>query len=150
MTRTTTPDRDYLAALGELTFVFAVLEWQVVYICDALRDDNYLPTTSTKTAGQVASDLLTAVRTSNRLQADVRAQFESLALRFKELVIERNDVMHARPITAPGTERTPALSRITSAGKSLIFVSIEDLATITREVDESNITANKLFYDHLR
>lgn len=88
MTRTATPDSAYLSALGEVTFVFAVLEWQAAYICDALRKDDYLITTRTKTAGHLASDLIDSVR-SSKLDHDVKAELESFALRFKELVIRR-------------------------------------------------------------
>lgn len=58
--------------------------------------------------------------------------------------------MHARPITAPGTKSTPALSRLTPDGNSVSFLTPKDLTDIAKQFDDANLIANKLFYTYLR
>jgi hypothetical protein len=91
-------DDAYLHAVGLATICFARLEWDAAWCCEKMQA-GYLNNIGTKTAGQIANDLVALVEAfPNPLVV------ESLgppAAEYKRLVGKRNDLVHSNPGTAP-------------------------------------------------
>jgi hypothetical protein len=90
-------DASYLHAVGLATICFARLEWDAVWCCEKMRTD-YLQCARTKTAGQIANDLVNFA--AAHLNPEVVASLGPPAAKFRRLVGKRNDLVHANPGTA--------------------------------------------------
>jgi hypothetical protein len=96
--RTKVPiDGPYLHAVGLATICFARLEWDAVWCCEKMRTD-YLQSARTKTAGQIANDLVNFA--AAHPNPEVVASLRLPATEFRRLVGKRNDLVHANPGTA--------------------------------------------------
>lgn len=102
--RESIPARDqYLRALGRATYNFAYLEWGIVWLTETL-EPGFLGVAQNKTAGQIAQRFTNAVErvpTSDRDQPELA----ELARNFRELVEERNRLIHGNPFTAVNGEQ---------------------------------------------
>ena len=101
---------EYLRELGRATYNFAYLEWGIVWLTESL-EKGFLSKASKLTAGQIADGFIQA---SNRTDDDVPDKLDlvTLSKNFKELVEDRNRLMHGNPYTAEGGEQ-----RLLYAGK---------------------------------
>lgn len=90
-------DDAYVHAMGLATICFARLEWNAVWCCEKMCV-GYLNTVGTKTAGQIANDLVSLA--GAHPDSTVVASLGSAAAEFKRLVGKRNDLVHANPGTA--------------------------------------------------
>lgn len=97
-------DDDYALAVGRAAYVFAYLEWQVVWCAEKLQQ-GFLGSLGTKTAGQIgaAFEPLVAAITDQALKASLLP----LAQEFRLLVKERNGILHGKPgtVSATGDQR---------------------------------------------
>jgi hypothetical protein len=90
-------DDAYLHAVGLATICFARLEWNAAWCCEKMHQ-GYLDDVGTRTAGQIANDLV-AMAAAHKDHA-VLASLGPPAEVFKKLVGTRNDLVHANPGTA--------------------------------------------------
>jgi hypothetical protein len=113
-------DEAFLSSLGLATLCFARLEWDAVWCCEKI-EPGYIDTVTQKTAGQIANDLIEKVSQipDEILQQHLRADAES----FQGLVRRRNDLVHAKPCTAPTGEQ-----RLARDGIIWSIQMIDDLA----------------------
>jgi hypothetical protein len=95
-------DEPYLHALGLATICFARLEWDAVWCCERAQP-GYIQTVTTKTAGQIANDLIYLA--ANHPQPPIVASLGVAAAEFKRLVARRNDLVHSNPGTATSGEQ---------------------------------------------
>ncbi len=96
-------DDPYVHAVGLATICFARLEWDAVWCCEKM-EAGYIGTLGRKTAGMIASDLV--AKAAVHPDVAVRQSLGTAAAEFKRLVGRRNDLMHAKPGTAPsGAQR---------------------------------------------
>lgn len=93
-------DPDYFHAIGLATIAFARLEWNAVWCCERLQP-GYIATIESKkkTAGIIGRDL-------NRLfgridDSPLRSKIGPLAREFESVVLDRNGLLHGKPITSP-------------------------------------------------
>ena len=101
------PEASYLAAIGELAYEVNDLEWLVLGDLDRLAprlppgaDAAALAGETTWTIGRRIEEAAGAV-----VDDEVRAWLEVCAGALKQVAILRNDVLHARPATAPDGEQ---------------------------------------------
>lgn len=90
-------DDAYLHAVGLATICFARLEWNAAWCCEKMQA-GYLNTVGTKTAGQIANDLVTLAGVHP--DPTVVASLGPLAAEYKRLVGKRNDLVHSNLGTA--------------------------------------------------
>lgn len=95
-------DVPYLHAVGLATICFARLEWDAVWCCEKAQP-GYINTVATKTAGQIANDLINIA--AMHTEPSVVATLGAAATEFKRLVARRNDLVHANPGTASSGEQ---------------------------------------------
>lgn len=92
----------YAAALGLAVYCFADLEWNAVSCCDRIEPGS-IENLEERTAGRVADTLLHLMK--KLPNSDQRTELESAAADFRFLVGTRNNLVHAKPATAPGGAR---------------------------------------------
>ncbi len=94
---------DYLRALGRATYNFAYLECGIVWLTETMQKD-FLNQASTLTAGQIGKRFSSEVENLDDDAPD-KVRLRSLACDFKQIVIDRNKLMHGNPHTAQTDEQ---------------------------------------------
>jgi hypothetical protein len=89
---------DYASALGLAIYCFASLEWNAVWCCERIEPGS-IENLEERTAGRVADTLLHLVKRVADL--DEKPALENAAADFRFLVGTRNNLVHAKPGTAP-------------------------------------------------
>jgi hypothetical protein len=95
-------DEPYLVALGTCLFVFASLEWNVVW-CGEKIAPGFLTASRQNTAGRIAADFEPLA--ARVVDGIVRTRCIAASQEFRRLVHVRNAIMHAQPCTAPSGEQ---------------------------------------------
>jgi hypothetical protein len=119
----------YAEAIGRAAYIFAYLEWNVVWCCEKIAP-GYIKKLKKKTAGKIGTDFL---KFSETLADDKgRAAFVVAAEAFARLVLDRNNLLHAKPATAQGGEQRLfhngyewTVERINSVADSFAACAIE-------------------------
>jgi hypothetical protein len=103
---------EYLQALGAAVYVFARVEWNVMYIVERLRPGYLMETNENgklpdqRTPSTIANDLKAALKKNNLVSAPMRTRIEDAHALFKKLSLRRNHLFHAHPFTdADGKQR---------------------------------------------
>ena len=89
---------DYTSALGVAVYCFASLEWNAVWCCERIEPGS-IESLEDRTAGRVADTLLHLVKGLKPSQEQL--ELEGAAADFRFLVGTRNNLVHAKPGTAP-------------------------------------------------
>ncbi len=89
---------DYASALGLAVYCFASLEWNAVWCCERMLPGS-IENLAERTAGRVADTLLHLVGQIEG--SSERSDLEGAAGDFRFLVGTRNNLVHAKPGTAP-------------------------------------------------
>jgi hypothetical protein len=130
---------DYLLALGQATYCFALCEWQVVWCSEKIRPGSVSKFVGEKLeAGKIAKRFLDLTR-NMRPSAD-REALKALAERFATLVDKRNAIVHGKPCTGPNGDSRLSSSRV---------LEIADLEDAADEFSQCSIELNAQFYGFL-
>lgn len=89
---------DYTRALGLAVYCFASLEWNAVRCCERIERGS-IDSLEDRTAGRVADTLLHLVKELG--PSEEQLELERAAVEFRFLVGTRNNLVHAKPGTAP-------------------------------------------------
>lgn len=129
---------DYLHALGQATYCFALCEWQVVWCCEKIRPGSASTFVAEElTAGKIAKRFLDLTR--NMPPSKGREALKQSAAQFASLVEIRNQILR-KPCTGSSGE-----SRLSSRS---VF-EIADLEDAADEFSQCNIELNAQFYGFL-
>ncbi len=96
-------DDGYLRALGRAAYNFAYLEWDIIWLTETMRK-GFLRQASQLTAGLIACEFSREVERLDDTDRD-KVRLQSLANDFKEIVKNRNSLMHGNPHTAEADEQ---------------------------------------------
>lgn len=130
---------DYLHALGEATYCFALCEWQVVWCCEKIRPNSASKFVAEKLeAGKIAKRFIDLTR--NMPPSKGRDELCSSAAKFALLVKLRNAIIHGKPCTGPNGE-----ARLSSP----TVLEIADLENAADEFSQCSIELNAQFYGFL-
>lgn len=99
-------ESEYLHAIGEAVAIFNILEWNAVWVCEAI-DPGSITQLAEKTAGAVATTLKKLV--TGLSEVPEKTDLLNAANKFGELVKVRNGLIHGRPCTDSATQK-PMLS----------------------------------------
>jgi hypothetical protein len=99
-------ESEYLHAIGEAVAIFNILEWNAVWVCEAI-DPGSISRLAEKTAGAVATTLKKLV--DGLSAGPEKTELLNAANTFSELVKVRNGLIHGRPCTDSTTQK-PMLS----------------------------------------
>lgn len=97
-------DPNYFHAIGLATIAFARLEWDAAWCCERLQP-GYINSIEPKrkTAGTIGQDLEALF--SRVSDANLRAKIVPFAQEFREVVRERNALLHGKPGTAQNNDQ---------------------------------------------
>lgn len=141
-------DHDYAALLGYAVFLYAMLEWQVVYIGEKLQP-GFVSENIGKEGGRIAAALTRAINAnSSTLSTAIVEKLDEISARFQVLKDRRNALIHARPITMPGPERTPGLSYNGRSGDALW--TEDEIIEAIKEFEKAAEDANNIYYRDLQ
>ncbi len=130
---------DYLHALGQATYCFALCEWQVVWCCEKIRVGSANAIIAEElTAGRIAKRFLDLTR--NMPPSKGREALKESAAQFASLVEIRNQILHGKPCTGSSGESRLSSSRV---------LEIEDLEDAADKFSQCNIELNAQFYGFL-
>ena len=132
-------DPEYCRALGEAVYTFSILEWNAVWICERIKP-GALETLNPKTAGTIAKRLITLAGSLRNTEDTTKLL--NAALRFDELVEQRNGLVHGRP----GLDRADGLSKLFRAGE---LWTVEKIRNAADEFSQCAITLNEYFHGFL-
>ena len=110
----------YLRSVGLAMICFARLEWDAVWCCERIQS-GYLQMVETKTAGQIANDLIGLA--AAHPDPAIVTSLQPPAADFNRLVGKRNDLVHANPGTVPNGEQ-----RLFRKGSEWTTAMVDDLA----------------------
>ena len=133
-------DGGYVAQVGQATYAYSYLEWQIVSIGQKIAP-GFGYDMAKKAAGKIAvklDDELAAFSGDVSLKADLQA----VTQRLKTIVDRRNDLFHAHPATLKGQQR---LQRWTPT--RVFNWEPDDIVMFVHEIEELADEANTLFYD---
>jgi hypothetical protein len=133
-------DDDYANGVGRAAYVFAILEWNVVWCAERLQP-GFLATIRGRTAGQIGAafeTIATAIPDDG-----LRSQVAPLALRYRELVRLRNALLHGKPCTAED-----GLQRLSAEGGDVFHLA--DINSIADQFADCSIELNQLLHGPLR
>ena len=136
------PEDAYLLQLGRATYVFAYLEWAVIYLAQELSSERQVGASTGLTAGEVARLMRGAIVETGR-SVEVRSEAEAIAMRYERLTSRRNDIIHAHPATIDGDQR---LHRKRRSGTQ-VTVQIEHMDTFVDDCLLLSRDVNRLFWD---
>ena len=133
-------DSDYFHAIGLAAVAFARLEWDAVWCCHRLQL-GYIQTIEPrrKTAGVIAEDLKGLFERIS--DAGLRAKAVPFADEFKQIVPERNALMHGKPGTAQD-----GVQRLFRHGH---VWSVDDVNEFSDRCVRAGMSLNALLYDEL-
>jgi hypothetical protein len=135
-----TLDNDYSNALGRAVYVFATLEWNIVWCAERLQP-GFLKKIRGLTAGQIGTAFISVVTSihDNALQSEIMP----LALRFQDLVRRRNSLLHGKPCTAQD-----GLQRLFAEAVGVFHLS--DIHSMADDFASCSIELNRLLHGPLR
>lgn len=93
----------YLRELGRATYNFAYLEWGIVWLTETL-EPGFLKAAKKLTAGKIAERFARAVEGVPSSDGD-QPELVELARKFRDIVKERDQLVHGNPYTANGGEQ---------------------------------------------
>lgn len=136
-------EADDIAALGQATYSFAYLEWQVVWVVEKLQPGFVAPEVGGMMAGTIARAFTKAAEDfQGDINDAIRKRIVDSAKLFGELVDQRNHLIHARPITDPeGKQRLFRNWR----GARIIWTAPQ-IDELCKEFDDLASELNDLFY----
>ena len=94
---------DYLSALGRATYNFSYLEWGIIWITETLQP-GFLQMASTMTARNISEKFSSVVKRLDKTDPD-GTRLQTLARNFRDLVPDRDRLMHGNPYTALSGEQ---------------------------------------------
>lgn len=133
-------DDDYATAVGRAAYVFAVLEWNVVWCAERLQP-GFLATIRGRTAGQIGAAFEAIAKVIP--DGGLRSQALPLALRYRELVRLRNSLLHGKPCTAED-----GLQRLSAEGGGVFHLA--DIHSLADQFADCSIALNQLLHGPLR
>lgn len=143
-------DDSYVALVGKAVYVFAYYEWTIIYAIDYLKR-GFVQTYSrdrTMTSGQVCKELQNTLDNVSFAKV-TQAEMQACCDEFGKLIVKRNALIHAHPIT--DSDGSQILAYQTNVTKPLPDMKWprNEVESIIQEFDEAACRAGALL-DRLR
>jgi hypothetical protein len=130
---------DYTNALGQVSFCFAICEWNVIWCYEKISPGALQKIVSDElTAGRIAKRFVDLAR--NMPKSAARNELIAAAEEFARLVQIRNEIIHGKPCTGPNGE-----ARLSS----IEVIEIEDLEDAADAFSTCSSKMNELLHGFL-
>jgi hypothetical protein len=145
-------DDAYAALVGKAVYVFAYYEWTIIYVVEYLQNgfvEKYSRGRS-MTSGNVRQEFQDIINSSLVSFAKVsRAELQACCDEFEKLIVKRNALIHAHPITdSDGSQILAYQAKITKPLPDMKWPRSE-VEAIIQKFDAAAFSAGVLL-DHLR
>jgi len=145
-------DDTYTALIGKAVYVFAYYEWTIIYIINYLRSGfvSRYSRGDPMTSAKVRKELQNTINKSLALFAKVsKAELQACCDEFERLIVKRNALIHAHPITdEDGSQILAYQTKVTKPLPDLKWSKTE-IESIIGEFDTAACAAGRLL-DRLR
>ena len=140
---------EYSAVLGKAVYIFAYYEWTIIYIIEHLNSGFVTqysrPLKKPITSGALKQKLeLVIDLTTFPINGLSREQLEECCSNFEALVVQRNALIHAHPIT--DKDGSQILSYQTNSSNRISDKKwpINEVESFIQEIDTAAISAGKI------
>jgi hypothetical protein len=145
-------DDSYAALVGKAVYVFAYYEWTIIYVIEYLRSGfvSKYSRGGSMTSGNVRQELQDTMNSPQVSFAKVsKAELQACCDEFERLIVKRNALIHAHPITdSDGSQILAYQTKITKPLPDMKWPKA-DVESIIREFDAAACIAGALL-DRLR
>jgi hypothetical protein len=145
-------DDSYAALVGKAVYIFAYYEWTIIYTIEYLRSGfvRKYSRGGSLTSGNVRQEFQDTINSLHGSFDKVfRAELQACCDEFESLIIKRNALIHAHPITnSDGSQILAYQTKITKPLPDMKWPK-EKVESIIQEFDAAACTAGKLL-DRLR
>ena len=128
-------------------YMFSYYEWTLVYIIEQLEPgfvreySREIPLTS----GQLARRLCETIKEQTDISESDRNDLTGLHKKFKELVAQRNALIHAHPVTEEGGAQILNYQASTKRPISDLTWKTERIEEFRNQIDRASSRASKVF-----
>lgn len=142
-------DDSYVALVGKAVYVFAYYEWAIIYAIEHLKNgfvSKYCRAKS-MTSGQVKREFQEAINNLPVSSEEVsKAELQACCTEFERLIVKRNSLIHAHPITdLDGSQILAYQTEITKPLPDMKWPKTE-IEVIIHEFDAAASSAGDLLY----
>lgn len=145
-------DDSYVALVGKAVYVFAYYEWTIIYIIEYLKSGFVHKYSRGRplTSGDVRQELQDTINDQLGSVSKVSdAELQACCNEFSALIVKRNALIHAHPITdADGSQILAYQTKVTKPLPDMKWPGIE-VEAIVQEFDAAACSAGSLL-DRLR
>jgi hypothetical protein len=145
-------DDSYVALVGKAVYVFAYYEWTIIYVIDYLKSGfvTKYSRSGSMTSGNVRQELQNTIDSQFVSFAKVsQAEMQACSDEFEKLIVKRNALIHAHPITdSDGSQILAYQTKITKPLPDMKWPRPE-IEAIIQEFDAAACRAGVLL-DRLR
>jgi hypothetical protein len=142
----------YAALVGKAVYIFAYYEWTIIYIIDHLQSGfvGKYSRGGSMTSGNVRQELQNTINSPHVSFAKVsKVELQTCCDQFEELIVKRNALIHAHPITdLDGSQILAYQTKVTKPLPDMKWPKSE-VESIIREFDAAACAAGVL-HDRLR
>lgn len=89
-------NQDYINALGNFVWQFALLEWEAIYVTVTLNNDDWTKIPLKKSSNAIRNVLTNSIQ----LRPEFADRLSSFAKHYRAAILERNGLLHVHPYTA--------------------------------------------------
>lgn len=134
---------EYYNALGQATFIFSTLEWNVVCIARKIKVDFITREFYTKwTSGKVNKKFIEILKSNKELLGNIYDKLFTHAEEFGKIIDRRNAFVHSQPIT--GHDGSAMLAHYEFI--SSFHWKIEELDSFSKEAEELSQKFNHILH----
>lgn len=145
-------DDSYAALVGKAVYVFAYYEWTIIYVIDYLRSGfvRKYSRGGSMTSGKVRQELQSTINSYKYHPSGVsKAELQACCDEFEKLIVKRNALIHAHPITdSDGSQILAYQTKVTKSLPDMKWPKA-DVESIIQEFDAAACHAGALL-DRLR
>ncbi len=145
-------DDAYITLVGKAVYIFAYYEWTVIYLIDYLQRDfvSKYSRDNPMTSGVVSKEFHKAINGHiTQFTQVLKVDFQNCCAEFDRLIIKRNALIHAHPVTdLDGSQILAYQAKITKPLPDMKWSKTE-VESIIREFDDAACNAGILL-DQLR
>ena len=146
-------DDDYVALVGKAVYIFAYYEWSIIWIVELMQPGfvkEYSRAERPMMSGAVKARLKAAIETSSVDDTRVsKRELEACLAEFDALIIKRNALIHAHPIT--DVDGAQVLAYQTNSSRPLPDMKwqAEEVAGLIASFDKAAVSAGQIL-DRMR
>jgi len=142
------PSNEYLQAIGQVVWYFALLEWNVAYLIVKLNGDDWSKAKLEETSATIAKSFERSIENAvSTLSPEFLVRFRSVAKLYRSDIGERNGLLHVHPYTAAsGAQQLGGTDRLATMREW----TLERLQSTASQIANHQRQANALLHEYVQ